>query len=125
MAKNSIDLFYLKNISMGNREFELKLLQTFVEQTDIEMKIIQESLQRKDWDALYASAHKIKPSLHFIGGLQTEALLKSIEGIVKDKINLEKLPELVSDFLKSCIQVIKEVKVEIENYQNSSKINQA
>lgn len=121
MNKDSLDLSYLKGISKGNKEFELKMLKTFVEQTSSEMEKIQISFQNKEWDALGGAAHKIKPSFHFIGELETEKLLTTIEGMAKQKNELEKLPGLVDIFLKSCKQTLENVKVEIEKYNSHSK----
>ena len=102
---------------MGSNDFELKLLKTFVEQTTIEMEKIREFLQKKDWNSLCASAHKIKPSFHFIGGLEAETLLTSMEDITRHKTNLGKLPELVGTFLQACKKTIGDVKIEIEKYK--------
>lgn len=113
--EKSLDLSYLQNISMGNKEFVLKLLQTFVEQTSLEMEKIHELSLKKDWDSLSASAHKIKPSFHFVGALEMEALLNTIEIEAKDKSKLAELPAHISIFLKACKEIIIAVKKEIEN----------
>jgi CheY-like chemotaxis protein/two-component sensor histidine kinase len=121
MAENSFNLSYLKNISKGNSAFELKMLQTFVEQTSIEKEKIQTFFQNQQWDLLSGSAHKIKPSFHFVGAFETEALLKNIEDTARSKTNLEKLPELVSKFLDTCSRTLEYVKSEIEKYQMEAK----
>lgn len=117
MNKSVIDLSYLKNISMGNSAFELKLLKVFIEQTIVETTKIKEFVTNKDWILLSASAHKIKPSFHFVGCVETEKLLNKIEDGAKDKRKQEELPQLVEVFLQLSEQIIKDVKSEIEKYQ--------
>lgn len=116
MNKNSLDLSFLKSVSKGKKDFELKMLKTFLEQTGSEMEKIQTALQNKEWDLLCGSAHKIKPSFLYIGEIETEKLLNTIEDITRNKKNIEKLPELVGVFLKSCKQTLENVKAEIAKY---------
>lgn len=121
MVEKSLDLSYLKNISMGNPAFELKLLKVFIEQAATEMEKINEFLQEEDWDSIYASAHKIRPSFRFIDAVEIEALLNNIEGNIKNKKNLDKLPELVNKFFELCKESIENVKKEIEKYKDLIK----
>jgi HPt (histidine-containing phosphotransfer) domain-containing protein len=110
------DLTYLKNISKGNREFELKMLMTFMEQTSEEAAKISKCLVEKDWDSLYASVHKIKPSFHFIGARKTEKLIVAIEEMAREQNELNKLPHLINKFLQSCRNDMKAVNAAIEKY---------
>src|SRR3954469_54546 len=121
MAETSIDLSYLKTISMGNKDFELKLLKTFLDQTAVEMEKIRASLQQKDLDSISAAAHKIKSSFHFLGALRTEELLNTIENIARYKKETEKLPGLVSSFLNACTKILEDVTLEIEKFSGSLK----
>lgn len=116
MTKHSLDLSYLKSISMGNQDFELKLLRTFIEQTTLEIEKIREYHYKRNWDSLCASAHKIKVSFHIIGALEMEKLLNTIEDTIRNKKYFGKLPELISIFLQRCRKTIKDVKIEIEKY---------
>src|ERR1051326_2781624 len=50
MIENLFSLSYLKNISKGNNEFELKMLKTFIEQTSSEMEKIKNAFKNQDWD---------------------------------------------------------------------------
>lgn len=117
MKNKVIDLSYLKTISTGNRTFELKILETFAEQATAETALMSDSLLKKNWNALYFSSHKIKPSFHFVGGLEAEILLNRIEGITRDKNGLEDLPGLVNTFLLLCKEILAEVRKAIEKYK--------
>lgn len=116
MNKNALDLSFLKQLSRGNESFELKLLKTFLEQTTLEMEKIKLAFLEKDWQALHNSAHKIKSSFHFIGELETEKILKTIEEICESENGLEQLPSLIDKFIGSCKRTLKNVKTEIEKY---------
>ncbi len=89
----------------------------FFEQTPPEIQNLEDHLTEKDWKALRATAHKIKPSLGFMGIKELEDTIKSIEEYASKEINLEQLPELVAKVKNICTEAIEELKVEKELYK--------
>ncbi len=122
MKENAFDTSYLKNISNGNRDFEVKMLKTFLDQTNTEVSKISQYLQQKEWEPLGASVHKIKPSFHLVGALETEELLNTIEDMIRKGNDLDKLPELVSNFLIMCQKIIDETKFKFLSLEESFDI---
>lgn len=119
MATESIDLSYIKSISNGSRAFELQMLETFVDQTAGEIEKIEKYNLQQDWQSLCACAHKIKLSFHFIGADGIWTLLDTIEDMIRSKKGIEKVPAMVSSFLKMHGKVLDDVKIEIKKYTDS------
>lgn len=54
-------------ISENDKEFALQILSLFLQEVPIEIKIIKEAIEDKQYDKCYAAAHKIKPTLDLLG----------------------------------------------------------
>ncbi|WMW78433.1 Hpt domain-containing protein [Flavobacterium sp. 20NA77.7] len=54
-------------ISENDKEFALQILSLFLQEVPVEIKIIKEAIEDKQYDKSYAAAHKIKPTLDLLG----------------------------------------------------------
>jgi HPt (histidine-containing phosphotransfer) domain-containing protein len=109
-----IDLTYLKQLSNGSNEFVTEMMTVFSEQTPTELDKLEQELKAKDWKSLRATAHKIKPSLAFMGIKELEETIKQIEEYADKEINLVKLPEMIAKVKSVCESAMQELKEEME-----------
>lgn len=54
-------------ISENDKDFALQIMLLFIQEVPVEIKIIKEAIEAKDYNKSYASAHKIKPTLDLLG----------------------------------------------------------
>ena len=111
--KKYTDLSYLRSISKGNGDFEQRMLNAFVEQSATDVQRLKNALQAKDWDTIYLIAHKMKPSLQFVGldVLQPEIL--QLELASRQKTDLDRVTESVSTVSTIIGIAIEEVREEL------------
>jgi HPt (histidine-containing phosphotransfer) domain-containing protein len=107
-----IDLDYLKQISNGSNEFILQMITVFMEETPNEIKNLENHLKNKDWPALKATAHKMKPSFSFMGVKELEENIHAIETNCAEGKNLDQLPGLVERIKNTTSEVIEELEKE-------------
>lgn len=112
-SKNKhIDLTYLKELSNGSNEFIIQIISVFMTQTPEELEKLEKSLNTANWDALRATAHKIKPSFLFMGIKELESVVNSVEEFAAKKINLDRLPEMIAKIKTICEQAFAELEIE-------------
>jgi HPt (histidine-containing phosphotransfer) domain-containing protein len=109
MAK--IDLSYLKDITDGNTEIMLEMVDLILEQTPVHIQELLNHLENKDWKKLGAEAHKVKPLFSYVGLTDLKELSQQIEDSGKKEKNLDQLPELI-DELKTEFNDVKQQLVE-------------
>jgi HPt (histidine-containing phosphotransfer) domain-containing protein len=90
------DLTLLEQTAMGNKEFMIKMVQMFVDQTPVLLTEINDHLTNNDWEQLGAKAHKLKPSIDLMGIAQLKQEIRDIEQFAKNNENLEILPAKVN-----------------------------
>jgi HPt (histidine-containing phosphotransfer) domain-containing protein len=111
--KKYTDLTYLKKISKGNTSFEQKMLSTFVAQASADIQKMKDSLASRDWESIYMLAHKMKPSLQFVGLNLLLSDLLSLESVAKQKNDLNRAAETIS-MISTVIDIaIGEIKEEL------------
>jgi len=111
--KKYTNLSYLHSISKGNTGFEQKMLNTFIGQAGTDIKKLKQALLQKDWDTIYLIAHKLKPSLQFVGLDVIHGDVLSLELYAKQKNNIDKAAELVSTISTIIELAIEEIKEEL------------
>lgn len=112
-SKNKhIDLTYLKELSNGSNEFITQIISIFMTQTPEELEKMEKSLNAGNWDAVRATAHKIKPSFLFMGIKELESVINSVEDFAAKKTNLDQLPEMITKIKTICEQALVELETE-------------
>lgn len=106
------NLSYLEEISNGDNNFIKEMLNDFISNTPESIEEIEKLASFKEWDNLYKSVHKFIPSFDFIGAETIVNDLKNLEDYSKTKLNLEKIPNLISNIKDFCNKVIKEIKLD-------------
>jgi PAS domain S-box-containing protein len=91
-----IDLAYLKKRTKDNPELMKEMIELYLKQTPPLIKQMKQGLHAKDWDAVYASAHKLIPSFSIMGIHQDfEDAAKKIQEYSGTQQHLGEIQELV------------------------------
>ncbi len=108
----STDLTYLREMSDNDKGFILDMIQSFISQTPKDIENIWFHFTNEEFDEVANLAHKIKPSITFMGIHQLKELVLEIEDNAK-KRKLELLKDQLNTFENTCRKAIEELKEEI------------
>lgn len=111
-----VELSYLKKVAEGSDEFIKEMISAFLIQTPQIIKDMNRYLNEKKWTELRGVAHKIKPSVDFMGLSNIKETVKNIEKYAGEQTNLDLLPELISQVEKVCQGAVEELKEELKKY---------
>ena len=107
------NLIYLREISNNDKSFMSEMIQSFMEQTPIDLEKMKNRMTENDWENVAYIAHKIKPAISFMGIHQLKDLVVEIESKAKEGKTLE-IPPLVNKLEKICAQAYGELRLEQE-----------
>ena len=99
------DLSMLKKISRGSDAIVLDMMQTFIETVRESLADLDAFYEKKEWDRVSDTAHRMKPSLDALGIDQLEKEIRLIESYAREQKNIERLPELVAKLNHICDKV--------------------
>ncbi len=108
------DLTYLKNVCNGDKVFMKEMVETFIKNTPVAINEMQKWLNEAEWGEVGKVAHKIKPSITFMGIDRLKPLIKSIEEFGKENYNTDRIPGLIETFSTECQKAIDELNVILE-----------
>lgn len=104
--KNSpIDIEYLNEISEGDQEFELELLQIYIEDTEIHLVAATKAIAAHDLYTLEREAHHMKGASGNVGALSVQNLAAQLEQQARDKL-LDNANSIIEE-LENCLQQVK------------------
>jgi hypothetical protein len=109
-----IDLSYLREIAEGNNDFIRKMIRAYLAQTPVMLEDMSRSISGKKWKDLRGIAHKMKPSLDFVGIHSIKQTVKDIEKFSQEESHLEMLPGMVETVRITCTQAMEELQHELE-----------
>lgn len=113
-----LDLSYLNEVAGGSSEFMVEMIDMFLDQTPDYFTQIDQSINDGDWSKVANIAHKIKPTLSFMGVDFAKNDMAEIERKAK---NLDVVEEIrpAFDQLKSLSIVLyrklEEEKIKLQN----------
>ena len=97
-AQTSINLSYLVALCDGDDEFMNTIIASFVDEMPEILTLIQQKMQEGDWKTVGELAHKMKPSVQFVGMDGTLEKARSIElQCRKTHVCSDQLSALVGD----------------------------
>lgn len=103
------DLTYLKNMSAGNKDLVLEMIEIFKQQV-IEFSEQMTILYNKnDFENLGKLAHKAKSSISIMGLHDLAKDLKTFENIAKAGIETEKYPYFIEKFKDETSEAVTEL----------------
>lgn len=99
MAENSnpsesefkIDLSYLRDVSSGSNEFMIEMIELFLEQTPAYFEQLNKSIAEENWARVAEIAHKIKPTLAFMGADAAKESMADIESKARSLTNTDSI----------------------------------
>jgi HPt (histidine-containing phosphotransfer) domain-containing protein len=76
---NIIDLTFLRGFTKNDTERMKKYIGMFLQHAPVMMQNIEKAFAEKNWSAVKASAHSLKPQITYMGIKNAEDLIRSIE----------------------------------------------
>ena len=93
----AVDLTMLYDVSGNDESYILTMIQTFLENMPQTLYKIEHSIQEKDWEAIFNSAHYAKSSLSVIKITEMFDWVSQVEMNANKGTNLETLPGLIAE----------------------------
>ena len=109
------NLKYLKSICDGDTKFMKDMIETFISNTPATINEMQNWSDKADWEIVGQLAHKMKPSITFVGLEQAKTIVKEIEESGKNNIHTDKIPSKINQLGELCQKAFKELKKAIES----------
>lgn len=94
------DLSYLRSLTGGANDKMIKYIRMFLTGAPISMQQMDLYLVSKDYSGLRQTAHALKPQLGYFGAKGSEELVKEIERLSGDQIDVDRIPALLENFRK-------------------------
>jgi len=79
----TISLNYLYEFSNGDRLFVKDMVATFIKESPKTLADLQSAFNRKNWEVVYQSAHRLKPNFMMLGMKDQQNTAAEIEKIIK------------------------------------------
>ena len=96
MNKIVIDLQYLKELSSGNREFEIEMIDMYLAQTPDIVSQIVIAFHENDLKKVRSLSHKLKSSVIIFGAKLFHEKLGEIEELAADEKNVVQISKLIN-----------------------------
>jgi CheY-like chemotaxis protein/HPt (histidine-containing phosphotransfer) domain-containing protein len=109
------NLSYLKEISDNDPAFVTEMIRSFIEQSPKDLETIRESMNSEDWEKVADTAHKIKPSITFMGINSIKKTVVDIQNQARNN-NKEGIDLMVKKLEEVTGKAILELKLELEQY---------
>jgi HPt (histidine-containing phosphotransfer) domain-containing protein len=90
-----IDTDHLHQLSEGDLSFEVELLQTFVDDTELRLPVMRQALAEEDFEVIARQAHQIRGASAGVGVPAMQALARRLEAIAKERKTMD-MPEILS-----------------------------
>jgi len=121
VIKNKIiNLDYLKQRTKSNPDLMIQMITLYLKQTPPLIKQMKESLNKKEWNVLYAAVHKLIPSFMIMGiGIDYENMTKEIQEYARTKKNTGKIQPLFEQIENAIKKSCKELKIELNKIKHN------
>ena len=114
--EKAFDLTYLIEFSADDRAFIREMIETFLEKTPYDMERLQTALADSNWTVVREVAHKMKPSVTFLGLHALKDDVATLEQVVKEEGSTEIIQTLGRKVVTVCRRAIEELRVELLVY---------
>ena len=115
-AEFNLDLTYLRDVSSGSNEFMIEMIELFLDQTPEYFANLEKVIVEENWSKVADIAHKIKPTLAFMGADAAKESMGEIEINARNLTNIETIApafKALNDFSKILFNKLKEVREEL------------
>jgi HPt (histidine-containing phosphotransfer) domain-containing protein len=113
----SIDLSYLRDVSSGSNEFMVEMIELFLDQTPAYFEQLSQLIAEENWQKVAEIAHKIKPTLAFMGADAAKDRMAEIESNARNLTNTDSIRPAfnsLKEFSGELFTKLNEVKKELE-----------
>ncbi|TDG37010.1 Hpt domain-containing protein [Pedobacter changchengzhani] len=93
-----LDLSYLSEMVGHDPTFMIEVFNTFIDQTPFYMADLESALLREDLEKVGNCAHKIKPTLIYVGRADVKEIVEKIEFGARNGDSIEEIKSLVELF---------------------------
>lgn len=107
------DLELIKNIAKNQNSAIIKMLQVFIEKTNIELQQLENYVSQNDWENIADLTHKMRPSLSYLSMKLAEEIVQNIHLSAKNKENLDTIPKQVNNLKSLLLYIITLIQEEI------------
>ncbi len=104
-----IDLTYLNELAEGSEEFIQRMIRAFLVQTPQLIDQMKQGAALNNWQDVRAAAHKMKPSMDFIGIHSLKKVVASIENDAHELKNVEAIPGMIAQVEQVCDLAMREL----------------
>ena len=104
-----VDLDYIYNISDNDRDFIKEMLTTFVKITPGSVDGINNAFETKNWKEIGRIAHKIKPSILLLGIDEFSNMVRELEYITKNEIDMDSISVKISLLNKYSLEALADI----------------
>lgn len=109
------DLSFLRELAMGDESIIIETTETFLGNAPATIENIEKAYHEGDWKELYKQAHKIKPSLKYMGMEKAHDLIIHIEEQAMNENISDQLESQTTEFIALCEQALTELSVKVES----------
>jgi HPt (histidine-containing phosphotransfer) domain-containing protein len=113
-----VDLSYLKDVASGSDEFMVDMIDLFLDQTPGYFEQLEQFISEESWTKVADIAHKIKPTLAFMGVDSARESMAEIEQNARNVRNLETISpafQVLKDMTVQLYKQLAEVKAGLQN----------
>lgn len=112
-----IDLTYLRDVSSGSNEFMIEMIDLFLEQTPGYFDQLEQLIMEANWSNVADIAHKIKPTMSFMGVGSAGEKMSEIEQNARTGKNLDAISPIfnqLKDMSESLYFKLSQIKKELQ-----------
>ncbi|MBK7966953.1 MAG: Hpt domain-containing protein [Bacteroidetes bacterium] len=117
-TKSITDLTYLKSLTGGASDKMSKYIRMFITGAPVSIQQMDMYFLNKDWAGLRQSAHALKPQLGYFGAKGAENLIKEIERMAGDQVDLDQIPVQLENFRKQYELIQSELEASLKELGN-------
>lgn len=114
------DLSYLREIAMGDEEIIKDTTKAFLEDTPKSLDKLTDYYADQQWDKLYKEAHRIKPSLKYLGMSRASELIIEIEKQARSRQISDDLGSKIQEFKTICSKALDELPEKLDAFDSPS-----
>ena len=109
------NLDYLHSLSEGNESFLKDFINVFLTNTPATITSLKECLALSNWEGVRQSAHKVKPSLNYLGLKEAQKIAGTIEEYAKELNHIDQIPQMVTELSRICEAAYLELEAELKS----------
>lgn len=94
---NQLNLDYLREVTGGDKDIMIEMIDIFLSETESVLSSIHNCYQQENWMQLASEAHKIKPTLMYVGLIEVHAVAQQLEQNAKTGTNVEQYVTWISN----------------------------